>query len=64
MERCVCGYDEQPLEQKFDVTKRVLDSIFFFVSTSPVQICFSSSQQKAFIAYFEQTQLQYLNCAE
>jgi len=56
------GGDEQPLEHKFDVYgKEFLDfNLFLRQQPSRFRFAFSSSQQKAFNAYFEQTQLQYL----
>jgi len=56
------GDDEQPLEHKFDVYgKEFLDfNLFLRQQPGRFRFVFSSSQQKAFNAYFEQTQLQYL----
>ncbi|MEZ7914031.1 DUF3987 domain-containing protein [Macellibacteroides fermentans] len=56
------GDNEQPLEHKFDVYgKEFLDfNLFLRQQPSRFRFAFSSSQQKAFNAYFEQTQLQYL----
>ena len=56
------GDDEQPLEHKFDVYgKEFLDfNLFLRQQPGRFRFAFSSSQQKAFNAYFEQTQLQYL----
>lgn len=56
------GDDEQPLEHKFDVYGKEFLDINLFLRQQPVRFrfAFSSSQQKAFNAYFEQTQLQYL----
>jgi len=56
------GDDEQPLEHKFDVYGKEFLDFNLFLRQQPVRFrfAFSSSQQKAFNAYFEQTQLQYL----
>ena len=56
------GDDEQPLEHKFDVYGKEFLGFNLFLRQQPVRFrfAFSSSQQKAFNAYFEQTQLQYL----
>ena len=56
------GDDEQPLEHKFDVYgKEFLGfNLFLRQQLGRFRFAFSSSQQKAFNAYFEQTQLQYL----
>jgi len=56
------GDDEQPLEHKFDVYgKEFLDfNLFLRQQPGRFRFAFSSSQQKAFNSYFEQTQLQYL----
>lgn len=56
------GDDEQPLEHKFDIYgKEFLDfNLFLRQQSVRFRFAFSSSQQKAFNAYFEQTQLQYL----
>jgi len=56
------GDDEQPLEHKFDIYgKEFLDfNLFLRQQLGRFRFAFSSSQQKAFNAYFEQTQLQYL----
>jgi hypothetical protein len=56
------GDDEQPLEHKFDdYGKEFLDfNLFLHQQPSRFRFAFSSSQQKMFNAYFEQTQLQYL----
>lgn len=56
------GDDEQPLEHKFDVYGKEFLDFNLFLRQQPVRFrfAFSSNQQKAFNAYFEQTQLQYL----
>jgi hypothetical protein len=56
------GDDEQPLEHNFDVYGKEFLDFNLFLRQQPVRFrfAFSSSQQKAFNAYFEQTQLQYL----
>jgi len=56
------GDDEQQLEQKFDVYgKEFFDfNLFLLQQPSRFRFAFSSSQQKAFNAYFKQTQLQHL----
>ena len=56
------GDDEQPLEHKFDgYGKEFLGfNLFLRQQLGRFRFAFSSSQQKAFNAYFEQTQLQYL----
>lgn len=56
------GDDEQPLEHKFDIYgKEFLGfNLFLRQQLGRFRFAFSSSQQKAFNAYFEQTQLQYL----
>ena len=56
------GDDEQSLEHKFDVYGKEFLDFNLFLRQQPVRFrfAFSSSQQKAFNAYFEQTQLQYL----
>jgi len=56
------GDDEQPLEHKFDVYGKKFLDFNLFLRQQPVRFrfAFSSNQQKAFNAYFEQTQLQYL----
>jgi hypothetical protein len=56
------GDDDQPLEHKFDVYgKEFLDfNLFLRQQPGRFRFAFSSSQQKAFNSYFEQTQLQYL----
>jgi hypothetical protein len=56
------GDDEQPLEHKFDIYGKEFLDFNLFLRQQPVRFrfAFSSSQQKAFNAYFEQTQLQYL----
>lgn len=56
------GDDEQPLEHKFDIYGKWFLDFNLFLRQQPFRFrfTFSSSQQKAFNAYFEQTQLQYL----
>ena len=56
------GDGEQPLEHKFDVYgKEFMDfNLFLRQQTNRFRFAFSSKQQKEFNAYFEQTQLQYL----
>jgi len=56
------GDDEQPLEHKFDVYgKEFLGfNLFLRQQLGRFRFAFSSKQQKEFNAYFEQTQLQYL----
>ena len=56
------GDDEQPLEHKFDVYGKEFLDFNLFLRQQPVRFrfAFSSTQQKAFNTYFEQTQLQYL----
>lgn len=56
------GDDDQPLEHKFDIYgKEFLDfNLFLRQQPGRFRFAFSSSQQKAFNSYFEQTQLQYL----
>lgn len=56
------GDDEQPLEHKFDdYGKEFLDfNLFLHQQPNRFRFALSGSQQKAFNAYFEQTQLQYL----
>ena len=61
------GDDEQPLEHKFDVYGKEFLDFNLFLRQQPVRFrfAFSITQQKAFNAYFEQTQLQYLElCGE
>ena len=56
------GDGEEPLEHKFDgYGKEFMDfNLFLRQQTNRFRFAFSSKQQKEFNAYFEQTQLQYL----
>ena len=56
------GDGEEPLEHKFDgYGKEFMDfNLFLRQQTNRFRFAFSSKQQKDFNAYFEQTQLQYL----